>query len=251
MLTDPARTLSSDLQSQTESIWAEFEVAKQATADNFEDSRQPYLDALQKLEKRPTVLRLGYSQFLDAKVDDVSQLHASRGEQALTQLLGGELESFRPSPIMLNAAAEVSKSTANVDVRFPVQVKIHDDVPLIVQLTREQSPESRVLGSQMGVTFDAPAEPEYVDMILNANGFEEITNVWKRTIIAYPNRDSQPAVFVLKGIEEGNHELTIEFYHINKLIGQVKFESLVWRGATSMNTTPNITHTTSIDPFGF
>ena len=96
------------------------------------------------------------------------------------------------------AAQDVSFFT---DVRFPDRVKRGEVQWLTVQLTLEAIEESTVTAT-VPVRFEAtsPNElppPEFVEVRLVAPGFSEVTGVWERTMTVYPQRDSQPVVFLL------------------------------------------------------
>ncbi|HXF62204.1 MAG TPA: CHAT domain-containing protein, partial [Caldilineaceae bacterium] len=129
-------------------------------------------------------------------------------------------ETARPDP----SRAEREFYT---DVRFPQQVRVGDELPLIVRLTRAPYAASRVTG-EVGLDFDRPDKPEYVEVVVIAAGFNEGTATWNRSIAVYSNRDSQPAIFLLRaGRELGDKRVTIDFYHKDRYLGSAAFVTRV------------------------
>jgi hypothetical protein len=70
--------------------------------------------------------------------------------------------------------------------------------------------------------------PEYVEVVVVATGFNEGTATWSRTIAVYSDRDSQPAIFLLRaGRELGDKRVTIDFYHKARYLGSAAFVTKV------------------------
>ncbi len=125
-----------------------------------------------------------------------------------------------PSPHPRFAAVERDFYT---DVRFPQQVRMGDESPLIVRLTRAPFALSRTNG-QVAVQFGEPDQPEFVEVVVMAQGFTESTITWSRTLAVYSDRDSQPAVFLLRaGKELGEKRVTLDFYHKGRYLGSAAF----------------------------
>lgn len=104
------------------------------------------------------------------------------------------------------------------DIRFPFMVEQHKEVPLIVRLTPEQQAESReTIG--LVLPFINPRQPEWVDVVVSAPGFNERLESWHRTIKVYAAENSEPAIFLLTGEKLGKTQLKIDFRHRERLIG--------------------------------
>jgi hypothetical protein len=109
------------------------------------------------------------------------------------------------------------------DVRFPQQVRLGDEAPLVVRLTRSPFALSRS-GEKMKVAFGQPDQPEYVEVVVVAHGFGEATATWSRTMAVYVDRDSQPAIFLLQAQGElGEKRVTLDFYHKGRYLGSAAF----------------------------
>ena len=125
-----------------------------------------------------------------------------------------------PSPLPDHAVVERDFYT---DVRFPQQVRTGDESPLIVRLTRAPFALSRTNG-QVAVQFGEPDQPEFVEVVVVAQGFTESSVSWSRTMAVYSDRDSQPAVFLLRaGKELGEKRVTLDFYHKARYLGSAAF----------------------------
>ena len=132
--------------------------------------------------------------------------------------VGPSLSLYAPPPI--NAVVERDFYT---DVRFPQQVRLGDEIPLVVRLTRSPFELSRADGT-VKVAFGQPDQPEYVEVVVIANGFGEATATWSRTMAVYVDRDSQPAIFLLQAQGElGERRVTLDFYHKGRYLGSAGF----------------------------
>ena len=128
------------------------------------------------------------------------------------------------------------------DVRFPDRVKRGEVQWLTVQLTLEAIEESMVAAT-VPVRFEAtsPNElppPEFVEVRLVAPGFSEVTGVWERTMTVYPQRDSQPVVFLLQSDKLGAKRLSIDFVHKGRMIASIAFKSEVVEGSAARTDQP-------------
>lgn len=114
------------------------------------------------------------------------------------------------------------------DVRCPGEVSIFEqDVPLRVRLTLQKSADT-VLDTSVAVAFDTP-EPQALQVICHAPGFtvDDQTSQATRTILVYPGRDSQWAVFLLTPLPTagpGMRRITLDFYHRERPVGTGSFE---------------------------
>ena len=122
-------------------------------------------------------------------------------------------------------------------VDFPPTISNSNDVkyPLVVQLVRDRPRESRSEG-EVGIAFED--ETEYVDVVVRAPGFEEVSGygagardgpALRRTIAVPQDDDSQPAVFLLQLVDErsGPHWVTVDFYHRGRNAGSLTLEVAV------------------------
>ena len=219
------------------------------------DKSEIVQQALQALEQIPAVVRIASDILLDGKSEDgrSTRTVTSLGAKGLQPPPAPRTPSSLPQQ---NESLESSKRGTDgplfTDVRFPAHVAKQRTEPLIVQLTIEPpSTESRAQGAVTSVLFDNPAQPEYIDVILNAPGFAERTGIWARTIQVYSDQDSQPAIFLLQAVEEGEQLLTIEFRHNHRHINSVAFRTTIsgmaYRSATASSTTVDFVHD---KPFG-
>ena len=132
--------------------------------------------------------------------------------------VGPSLSLYAPPPT--NAVVERDFYT---DVRFPQQVRLGDEIPLVVRLTRSPFELSRADGT-VKVAFGQPDQPEYVEVVVIAHGFAEATATWSRTMAVYVDRDSQPAIFMLQAQGElGEKRVTLDFYHKGRYLGSAGF----------------------------
>ena len=128
--------------------------------------------------------------------------------------------------------APAVERTFHTDVRFSKRVRSGDAVPLIVRLARTPFSQSLADGS-VNLAFAQPDQPEYVEVVLVAHGFSEVTNSWSRTIAVYPDRDSQSALFLLTAqAEPGEKRVSVDFYHKGRYLGSVAFTTQIVEQAT-------------------
>jgi hypothetical protein len=223
--------------SQVEAVSVACEAAAR-TAKNAKERQEAYLQGLQALEKLPVVIRVAWRTIL-----------ANKHVGEVPTYLHGTIDAFQPPPapalpemaVAMAIATPPEEQETNVsfftDVRFPERVKRSDMQWLTVQLTLESIAES-VAAATVPVRFGPtlPGElppPEFVGVRLVAPGFSEITGVWERTITVYPQRDSQPAVFLLSSDKLGPKRLSVDFVHKGRMIASVAFKCEVVEGNAS------------------
>ncbi|HSN77271.1 MAG TPA: hypothetical protein VL334_19545, partial [Anaerolineae bacterium] len=134
-----------------------------------------------------------------------------------------------PPPLALAEMVETTVVDYHTDVRFPGQVSTFDqNIPLRVRLALEKS-ESSVVDETVAIEFSTP-DPQQVLVVCNAEGFivdSEDTADTTRTILVYPGKDSQWAVFLLTPDPEagpGRRHIGLDFYHRGRLAGTARFE---------------------------
>ena len=223
---------------QIEAIRAECDAAVNA-APNVKQKQDAYVQGLQALEKVPAVIRVA-SQIL------LANKHVGKVETYLHGTIDAfdrQYESYAipEAPMAMAAAPLLEEQATNVsfftDVRFPERVKRNDVQWLSVQLTLESVDES-VVAATVPVRFEStkPNElppPEFVEVRLVAPGFSEVTGVWERTMTVYPQRNSQPVVFLLSSDKPGSKRLSIDFVHKGRMIASVAFKCEVVEGNAS------------------
>ena len=122
-------------------------------------------------------------------------------------------------------------------VDFPPTISNRNDVkyPLVVQLVRDRPRESR---GQAEVDIAFQDEIEYVDVVVRAPGFEEVSGygggaregpALRRTIAVPQEGDSQPAVFLFQLADDrtGPQWVTVDFYHRGRNAGSLTLEVAV------------------------
>lgn len=131
--------------------------------------------------------------------------------------------------------AEVVQFHTYVD--FPPTISNRNDVkyPLVVQLVRDRPRESRSQ-AEVGIAFQDKIE--YVDVVVRAPGFEEVSGygagahdgpALRRTIAVPQDGDSQPAVFLMQLVDDhtGPQRVTVDFYHRGRNAGSLALEVAV------------------------
>ena len=104
-----------------------------------------------------------------------------------------------------------------------------------MQLVRDLPRESRGQ-TEVGIAFQN--EVEYVDVVVRAPGFEEVSGygagsregpALRRTIAVPRDGDSQPAVFLFQLVDDrtGPHWVTVDFYHRGRNAGSLTLEVAV------------------------
>lgn len=150
-----------------------------------------------------------------------------------------EIERIAPeeaAAVQPHTGAPASETVALFNnVQFPHQVKRFEEEALIVQLTIELREDSRAPGSTSSVPFTDRQKPEYIEIIVNAPGFEERTGVWSRTILAFADQDSQPAIFLLTAKEEGEQLVTVEYRHKDRHLSQIAFKTTISAATTTQS----------------
>ncbi len=135
----------------------------------------------------------------------------------------GPVEPVAPSPYMPRVPTAMVEREFYTDVRFPQQVRLGDEYPLLIRLTRSPFELSRT-DEKVKVAFGQPDQPEYVEVVVIAHGFSEATATWSRTMAVYVDRDSQPAIFLLRADGDlGEQRVTLDFYHKGRYLGSASF----------------------------
>ena len=135
----------------------------------------------------------------------------------------GPVEPVAPSPYAPRVSTPVVEREFYTDVRFPQQVRQGDESPLLVRLTRSPFALSRT-DDKVKVAFGQPDQPEYIEVVVVAHGFSEATATWSRTLAVYVDRDSQPAIFLLRADGDlGEQRVTLDFYHKGRYLGSAAF----------------------------
>ena len=193
------------------------------------------LEALGQLETMPEVLRIAWRAFLTGKVNDAEAL--SRWRERNSTLGGNQSFTFFEEAAETAETAGMTSESLVADlpesivrplhtyVEFPNQVQTGSQNYLTVQLTLERREDSVLDGS---VEMRFQREIEQVQVMVTAAGFDEVYNSWTRTIDVYPDRDSQPAIFLLQADSRvGMRRISVEFRHEGHYIGGGSFDVAV------------------------
>ncbi len=190
---------------------------------------RPYEAALLRLEAIPGVVAIWVDRFVRWKSATQETTLAvgnprhfeSSVESAAAAPANWELADAAPSP-----APETIEVTFHTDLAFPARLQRNKVEWLIVRL-RLNKPVKTAAAGLVAVEFtkqgSEPPPPEYLTVRVLAPDFEEETRMWERTITVHPDRDSDPAVFLLKSGELGKKRITIDFYHKERPVGSVWF----------------------------
>ena len=203
---------------------------------------RPYEAALLRLEAIPGVVAALADRFVRWKSVEKEKTLAvanPRGSESMP-------ESAAAPPMVELVAAdalvapppemETVEVNFHTDVKFPARLQRNKVEWLVVRLRLEEPAETVVAGL-VPVEFtkqgDEPPPPEYLTVRVLAPDFDEETRVWERTITVHHDRDSDPAVFLLKAAELGKKRITIDFEHKGRPVGSVWFTTEVVETPTS------------------
>ena len=229
--------LPADARAEVEAIDRDLQTALDNTT-RFDV--KPYEAALLRLEAIPGVVAALADRFARWKsVDKETTLAVAnpRGSESMA-------ESAPAPPMWEEAAAAIApppemetvEVNFHTDVKFPARLQRNKVEWLVVRL-RQEKPAETVAAGLVAVEFtkqgDEPPPPEYLTVRVLASDFDEETRMWERTITVHHDRDSDPAVFLLKGAELGKKRITIDFEHKGRPVGSVWFTAEVVEGATS------------------
>ena len=111
----------------------------------------------------------------------------------------------------------------HTDIRFANWLKPGETRPLTVQLTKERAVAS-ISDSTFTLDFQNEFSAETVQVHLQTTGFIERTGTWQKAIEVYSFQDSDKATFILTAVEEeGDRQISIDFRHKDRLIGNARF----------------------------
>lgn len=152
--------------------------------------------------------------------------YADDGPKGLLPIDEDEDEAMALPPDPTNAAPPLT-IPFHTDIRFANWLKPGETRPLTVQLTKEMHSESRA-HTVANVSFVDEFTPETVFVHLDAPGFSERTDTWRRSIEVFSFQDSDKATFILTanqdgGQDEGERQISVDFRHKNRLIGNARF----------------------------
>jgi hypothetical protein len=111
----------------------------------------------------------------------------------------------------------------HTDIRFANWLKPGQTRPLTVQLTKEKATTS-ISAGVVNVGFVEEFTAETLHIHLDAPNFSERTNTWQKAVEVYSFQDSDKATFILTaGQDEGERQISIDFRHRDRLIGNTRF----------------------------
>ncbi len=201
--------LASATQEQIAAIDERLAAAPQlSTTGGAKESTREALIALEQLSE---VIRVLARDLLFWKTSAPQVRRRSIGahlaEQGLADSRVEEYAEAALPPVMAEAGQGEMASeendrpiTLHTDLHFPRQVQRRQVQWLSVRLTLDR-PVDSLVDSAVAVPFARGTDSEYVQVRVIAPDFEEVTEVWERTIQVYPDRSSQPAVFLLRSAD--------------------------------------------------
>lgn len=218
---------------EVRTIFAALDAEQAAARADYAALTLAQMRALDALQAIPALRRLAWQQMIAAKVTTQAQVVTNLGGGSLAQP-PAKPQTSQPSTgastgVSTGASTSVSTAVALYgDVIFPRTVKRSTTLyePLVVRLTPTPPTEAAV-ASEVTVPFVDPQQPEMVDVLVTASGFEERFDLWQRTIVVYSDAPSQPAVFLLRSGQVGDKRITVDFYHRGRQIGSASFQTTV------------------------
>ena len=149
-----------------------------------------------------------------------------RGSESMEASAAAPIADLVAAVASVAPPPETVEVNFHTDVKFPARLQRNKVEWLIVRL-RLEKPAETVAAGLVAVEFtkqgDEPPPPEYLTVRVLASDFDEETRVWERTITVHHDRDSDPAVFLLKAAELGKKRITIDFEHKGRPVGSVWF----------------------------
>lgn len=212
-------------------IFTDYDARSPAAKQNYAQNLALLQETLGALEALPTLRVLAWRDLLAAKVVDASQI--------INKLGAGTSPNVTAPTTDAPTTDLPASTTLYSDIHFPKVVKRSTIAwePLIVRLTTKAQ-ENSAATVAVNVPFIDPAKPEEVDVVVTAPDFEERFALWRRTIIVYADRDSQPAVFLVRSNVIGDKRITVDFYHHGRQIGSAAFASSVQQEGQPGRATP-------------
>ncbi len=200
---------------------------------------KPYEAALLRLEAIPGVVAMLADRFARWKSvvrESTLAMANPRGSESMVASAAAPIAELVAAVASVAPPPETVEVNFHTDVKFPARLQRNKVEWLIVRL-RLEKPVETVAAGLVAVEFtkqgDEPPPPEYLTVRVLASDFDEETRVWERTITVHHDRDSDPAVFLLKAAELGKKRITIDFEHKGRPVGSVWFVAEVVETATS------------------
>ncbi len=220
--------LPADARSEVESIDRDLQ---SAVGNTTRFDVKPYEAALLRLEAIPGVVAALADRFARWKsVEQEKTLSVANPRGAESMMESAAAAPPMAELVAADAAVAAPPETLEVnfhtEVKFPARLQRNKVEWLVVRLRLEEPGETMASGL-VAVEFtqqgDEPPPPEYLTVRVLASDFDEETRVWERTITVHHDRDSDPAVFLLKAAELGKKRITIDFEHKGRPVGSVWF----------------------------
>ncbi|MEM7531489.1 MAG: CHAT domain-containing protein [Chloroflexota bacterium] len=196
---------------------------------------------LDQLAEIPLIVQIAIGAYLQGKV-----LPKPKKEKPKRSVDASVLQSKSPTSTTMRGPTSKTPTDGSTsqsfytDVQFPGSVAQRENHVLRVQLTLKQREQSVVQGNRVNIAFTSP-EPELVEVVVSTAGFEEVTNNWSRSMLVYPDQDSQPALFLLKAVgERGKQHISINFYHKGRNVGSATFETEISTKTSSTRTAKTV-----------
>jgi hypothetical protein len=160
----------------------------------------------------------------------------SVGQQTTLREVGSKgLEVMRGSHSPTRSAT-LQTVEFSTKVNFPGQVQVGISTPLVVQLVlQEPKADETVAAGKFAVTFANAHKPEWIEVVVSAPGFVEMTSNPRRVLLLYPHVDSPPTLFLLQAKSIiGPANITLDFYHGGRLVLSTVFSTEITRDAPVM-----------------
>ncbi|HRW47783.1 MAG TPA: hypothetical protein P5333_09715, partial [Caldilinea sp.] len=192
---------------------------------------RPYEVALLRLEAIPGVVAALADRFVrwkSVEKEKTLTLANPRGSESMiaSAAAAPPMADLATIDALVVAPPETLEVNFHTDVKFPARLQRNKVEWLVVRLRLEE-PAETVAAGLVPVEFtqqgNEPPPPEYLTVRVLASDFDEETRVWERTITVHHDRDSDPAVFLLKAAELGKKRITIDFEHKGRPVGSVWF----------------------------
>jgi len=226
--------LSDAARNRVEAVQATLQTVNEST--NVRALTETYLAALAELEQIPEIVRVASAVFTGNKTTTPPDSQRSGAYSPGDPLLEATPAAASPDAKDM----ETSDVDFQVGVQFPTRVRRSEtnwlQVSLLIDFPPETPPEARLA---VPFTRSGPGQrppPEVVEVRLAAPDFDEETGCWDRTIMVYPDRNSQPAIFLLKPKADrsiGKRRIAVDFLHKGRPLGSVSFATEVVDAATT------------------
>jgi hypothetical protein len=222
---------------QAAALLERCDAALQQAGANHADGVRIRAQALRELQAIRPLRILAWRTFAEARVLTAAQVTSRLGAGgAATRPTPPTMPPAPPSPhaseVQAGDGAPTDSSSAfYTDVHFPATLPRSRTLwePLIVRLTTTPQ-EGSAPAAPVAISFAQEGAPERVEVVVTAPDFEERFGLWQRTLTIWPERDSEPAVFLVRSNSAGRKRITVDFVHRGRTVASVALEPMVTEG---------------------